>query len=406
MERFKSRIKDIVRLLALSFVILSFSFECTSAQPVSVHLKKVADKLRGPIGMAVPNDGKGRLYVIEQGGKIRILAGDSVWKTSFLDLTKKIDAGNAAYSEKGLLGLVFHPDYKSNGRFFVYYSAPFKAPGFDHKGVLSEFRCKAGSCFADPLSERVILEVPEPESNHNGGQLAFGLDGYLYLGLGDGGGAGDQHGIAGNAQNLATWLGKILRIDIDGQAPYQVPADNPFVKDKNAKPEIWAYGLRNPWKFSFDESTGALWCGDVGQNTYEEIDKIEKGKNYGWRIQEAMHCFNPASDCKTAGLTPPLAEYNRTIGYCVIGGYLYRGKAIPTLKGKYIFGDWKGALFYLDEEHANYSMQYVLCSEKGTNETGFHINAMGRDSQGEIYVIGQKIIGTVFATGVVYKVIP
>ena len=222
----------------------------------------------------------------------------------------------------------------------------------------------------------------------------------------DGGGAGDQHGIAGNAQNLATWLGKILRIDIDGQAPYQVPADNPFVKDKNAKPEIWAYGLRNPWKFSFDESTGALWCGDVGQNTYEEIDKIEKGKNYGWRIQEAMHCFNPASDCKTAGLTPPLAEYNRTIGYCVIGGYLYRGKAIPTLKGKYIFGDWKGALFYLDEEHANYSMQYVLCSEKGTNETGFHINAMGRDSQGEIYVIGQKIIGTVFATGVVYKVIP
>ena len=378
----------------------------SQAQPVSVHLKKVADKLRGPIGMAAPNDGRGRIYVIEQGGKIRILSSDSIWKNSFLDLTKKIDAGNAAYSEKGLLGLAFHPQYKTNGRFFVFYSAPLKAGGFDHKGVLAEYTCKPGSPYADPKSERVIFEVPEPESNHNGGQLAFGPDGFLYIGLGDGGGAGDQHGLAGNGQNLATWLGKILRIDINGVAPYQVPPDNPFVNNKNAKPEIWAYGLRNPWKFSFDEKTGDLWCGDIGQNTYEEIDKIEKGKNYGWRIQEGNHCFNPSNDCKTSGLIAPLAEYDRNIGYCVIGGYVYRGKAVSSLQGKYVFGDWKGGIFSLDADRRDYSMQFVLCNAKGTNDSGFHINAMGRDQDGEIYIIGQKVIGTVFATGAIYKLIP
>lgn len=318
-----------------------------------VKIKLVADGFMGPVAMDAPKDGSGRLFICEQTGKIKIIKGGKKVEIPFLDISAKLDKPNKIYSEKGLLGIAFHPQFKTNGRFFIYYSARSLNPDSDNKGILSEYKVSAVNAdLADVSSEKIIMEVEEPEANHNGGQIAFGPDGFLYIGLGDGGGAGDKHGIAGNGQNLNTHLGKILRIDVNepvqkiesaslvpfenSKPAYTVPADNPFVARKDAKPEIWAYGLRNPWRFSFDRKTGRLFCADVGQNKWEEIDIIERGKNYGWRIMEGSHCYNPDTHCAQDDLELPIAEYSHETGVSVIGGFVYRGADIPTLQGKYI----------------------------------------------------------------------
>lgn len=371
---------------------------------ISIRLQPFATGITSPIGMDAPLDGTGRIFIQEQQGRVRIIKNGNVLPVPFLDLKSKIGSLNPAYSEKGLLGLAFHPDYKNNGRFFVYYSSPASTNSMDHTSILAEYHVsKEDPNRADP-TEKIIMAIAEPEANHNGGQLAFGPDGYLYIGLGDGGGANDEHGTNGNGQNLQTLLGKILRINVNGKPPYEIPTDNPFV-GKDFKPEIWAYGLRNPWRFSFDPVTGRLFCGDVGQNKYEEINIIEKGKNYGWRIMEAGHCFNPSSNCDITKLTLPIYEYSHQEGISVTGGYIYRGSSYASLHGYYIFADWSGKLFALKQDSAGkWNPVKVLVNGKAIKDTGFKINSMGRDENGEIYLITQTLFGPKSPTGKVYKI--
>ena len=277
--------------------------------------------------------------------------------------------------EEGLLGLALSPN---NERYlYVYYSA-----ANPRRSVVSRFNYNRAVA---PDSELVILEVEQPYANHNGGQLAFGPDGYLYIGLGDGGSAGDPQG---NGQNTSTLLGAILRIDVSGatvEQPYAIPPGNPFANGRNGRPEIWAYGLRNPWRFSFDRETGELWAGDVGQNHWEEIDIIERGGNYGWNVMEGNHCFRPPSGCESEDFIPPVWEYPLEDDACsVIGGYVYRGTAIPWLYGVYVYGDFcTGQVFglrYADGE---------VIEHKLLADTGLRIASFGQDNDGELYVLSQ-----------------
>lgn len=371
--------------------------------PLNLKMTKVASGFTSPVGMASPQDGTNRLYIIEQGGKIKIIKKGKVLPEPFLNVSSKLDGLNIAYSEKGLLGLAFHPQYKSNGRFFIYYSAPIKSSGFDHKSIIAGYRVSSNADVADVTSETIIMEIAQPESNHNGGCMAFGKDGYLYIGLGDGGGAGDKHGSTGHGQDLSTLLGSIIRIDVDGKKPYSIPPDNPFINQTNARPEIYAYGLRNPWRFSFDRATGRLFCSDVGQNKYEETNLIEKGKNYGWRIMEGNHCYDPPQGCNTSGLAMPIDEYDHSFGISVCGGYFYRGLMFPSLQGYYLFGDWNGKLFYLKEENNQWIRGDILVNGNSKNDIDVKLNSMGEDEKGEVYVITQKLFGPKSPTGAVYR---
>ena len=251
------------------------------------------------------------------------------------------------------------------------------------------------------------MEILQPESNHNGGMLQFGPDRYLYIGTGDGGGANDEHGAIGNGQDLNTLLGKILRIDVDKKFPYAIPADNPFVGKTGHKEEIYAYGLRNPWRFSFDSVNGKLYCGDVGQNKYEEINIIEKGGNYGWRIMEGYHCFKPSSNCDKSGLKMPVAEYDHDTGISICGGYMYRGNSYPSFHGYYFFGDWSGKMFCIRRQPDNtWKRIEVHVDDTKSNDISGKINSMGTDANGEVYVLTQKMFGPKSPTGVLMKIRP
>jgi glucose/arabinose dehydrogenase len=300
---------------------------------VSVAFSSVATVPGRPLAIANAGDGSNRLFVAEQGGRVYTIDGGTVGSAPFLDISAKVSGGG----EQGLLGLAFHPDFPSDNRVFVDYT--------DTNGdtVVASFAVPAGTPDAvDPGTEVVILTVSQPYANHNGGAIAFGPDGYLYIALGDGGSGGDPQN---NAQFLGTLLGKILRIDVDrssGGKAYAIPASNPFVGTSGARGEIWLYGLRNPFRFSFDRATGDLWIGDVGQNKWEEVDVARAGVgglNFGWRIMEGDHCYNPSSGCPTAGLTLPVVEYDHSLGCAVIGGNVYRGSAYPVLRGGYLFTD-------------------------------------------------------------------
>ncbi|MGH2729799.1 MAG: PQQ-dependent sugar dehydrogenase, partial [Actinomycetota bacterium] len=272
------------------------------ARAVELSLEVVAEGLAEPLAIIDPGDGSDRLFVVEQDGLIKILRGGHVSEQPFLDLS----AFTEGVGEQGLLGLAFHPDYSSNGRFFVDYT------DLNGDTVVAEYRASEDPERADSSSARVLLEIDQPFSNHNGGHIVFGPDGYLYIGMGDGGSGGDPQG---NGQSLDTLLGKLLRIDVDSRgagAPYGIPADNPFVNRSGARPEIWAYGLRNPWRFSFDPAREELWIGDVGQENFEEIDRASDqapGLNYGWNIMEGSACFSPPSDCDRSELVLPITEY-------------------------------------------------------------------------------------------------
>jgi glucose/arabinose dehydrogenase len=315
------------------------------------------------------------MFVVQQPGSIRIAMNGTLLATAFLDLTSKVDFGG----EKGLLGLAFHPQFPQNHLFYVHYD---RVSSGQMQSVIAEYQVSASdSNHADPNSERILLTVDQPFPNHKGGQLAFGPDGFLYIGLGDGGSEGDP---LHNGQNLQTLLGKMLRIDVDhrsGTLQYAIPPSNPFATG-GGLPEIWAYGLRNPWRFSFERGAGRLFCGDVGQDTYEEIDILQSGRNYGWSVMEGMHCFNPASGCNMTGLTLPIAEYTHAEGDAVMGGYVYKGAAIPNLSGAYIFGDFgSGTIWELTEAPAGTWTRAKLLS------TGRNISSFGQDVAGEIYVV-------------------
>ena len=343
--------------------------------PLVLATTSVVSGLNSPVDLQNPNDGSGRLFVVEQPGTIRIVTNNSLLPAPFLDIHTQVDFGG----EKGLLGLAFHPNYSQNRRFFVNYD---RVVSGQMQTVISEFKASSSNANqADPASERILLTVDQPFPNHKGGQLAFGPDGFLYIGLGDGGSAGDP---LGNAQSLQTLLGKMLRIDVDHTSPglpYAIPADNPFLNGTD-RGEIWAYGLRNPWRFSFDVPTGRLFAGDVGQDKFEEIDILQKGGNFGWNIMEGLHCFKPATGCNMTGLILPIVEYDHSEGDAVIGGYVYRGSAIPQLVGTYLLSDFQtGTIWGLTENPPGTWTRNQLLA------TGKNISSFGRDGAGELYVL-------------------
>lgn len=356
---------------------------CRSQDPPlpipDIALERVASGFRHPTHLTHAGDGSGRLFVVEQAGVVWTLKDGKRLPHPFLDLRDRVASGG----EKGLLSVAFHPEFPRNRRFSVNYTAG----GFwKLETIVSEFIVGADPNRADTASERVLLRIDQPYANHNGGQLAFGPDGYLYIGMGDGGSANDPHG---HGQNLGTLLGAALRVDVnqrEGSLPYAIPPDNPFIGKPGARPEIWAYGLRNPWRFSFDAGTGRLYAGDVGQHHREEIDLIERGKNYGWNIMEGTICtpgVNP--DCDSAGLEPPIWEYTQAEGISVIGGFVYRGKAIPALCGAYLFGDWgSGRLWALRHDGRRVTHHRLLLT------TSLAISSFGVDEQHELYVVDHR----------------
>ncbi len=327
-----------------------------------------------------PPDAPGLFFTTEQSGLVRVFPNnpDAAEAAVFLDIRDRVSEDN---NEEGLLGLAFHPEYAANGHFFVYYSA-----ASPRRSVVSRFNVSQDNPLAaNPDSELVVMEIRQPYGNHNGGQMAFGPDGYLYVGLGDGGSGGDPRG---NGQDLGTLLGSILRIDVGDATPdipYVIPRDNPFAGVDGARGEIWAYGLRNPWRFSFDRDTGDLWTGDVGQNQLEEVDLIERGLNYGWNVMEGSRCFSPRTGCDPSGLEPPVAEYGRSGGCSITGGYVYRGGQIPALEGAYLYADYcSGKVWGLRYDGQSVTEQALLA------DTDLLITSFGEDSEGSLYVLSRN----------------
>ena len=323
-------------------------------------------------------DGSGYLFLVLQEGQIIVFQNNDDVESLivFLDIRDRVDDSE---NEEGLLGLAFDPHYESNGYFYVHYTASSPA-----RSIISRFSVTVDDQQkADIESELVILQINQPYDNHNGGHIAFGPDGYLYIGLGDGGNGGDPHG---NGQNNRTLLGTILRIDVSDsseQKKYGIPPDNPFAGLKYEKNEIWAYGLRNPWRFSFDEETGLLWVGDVGQNKFEEIDIVEKGGNYGWNVLEGFHCYSDStSSCDSEEFEAPIIEYDRDEGCSVTGGYVYRGSIFNFLYGSYIYGDFcSGLIWALNYDGTKIVDVTILV------DSDLIISSFGEDEEGELYIL-------------------
>jgi glucose/arabinose dehydrogenase len=348
-----------------------------------VTFSLVANVPGRPLALANAGDSSGRLFVAEQGGRIYILKNGSVTSTPFLDISSRVSGG----SEQGLLGLAFHPDFPTDNRVFVDYTNA----GGDI--VVSSFRVPAGTPNAvDPTSEAIVITVEHSaHANHNGGAINFGPDGYLYVAIGDGGGSGDQDG---NGQDLGTLLGKVLRLDVSPATGYAVPGSNPFV-GKSGADEIWLYGLRNPFRFSFDRATGDLWLGDVGQNQWEEVDVARAGVgglNFGWRVMEGAHCYAPSSGCSTSGKVLPVVEYSHDFGCAVIGGNVYRGSAYPVLKGGYVFSDQCSGITWAVRANGTAAQPLVEVADVSGGVAGY-----GEDQAGELYAA--SLSGGVYRVG-------
>jgi uncharacterized protein (TIGR03437 family) len=352
-----------------ALLIAAFALAATQAQ--EIRTVQVASGVSNPTDIQAANDGSGRLFLVQQNGIIRILRGGAVVSRPFLDISSK----TTGTGERGLLGLAFPPGFAQSRRFYVHYT--------DLRGdtTLALYLVGADPDLADRASEVVLLKVTQPFSNHNGGQISFGRDGFLYFGLGDGGSGGDPQG---NGQNRNTLLGKILRLDVESDpGRVRTPASNPFTNVSGARPEIWALGLRNPWRFSFDRDTADLWIADVGQDNYEEVNfqsaASPGGENYGWNRMEGQHCYT--SGCNQAGLVLPVAEYTHAAGGCSItGGFVYRGAGSPGLRGVYLYGDLcSGRIWGIERQGANWSNRQLLAS-------GFSVTTFGQDEAGEIYV--------------------
>lgn len=339
--------------------------------PARVALREVASGLAQPLAIAHAGDGSGRLFITLQDGQVVIFDGTRILPRPFLDIRERVASGG----ERGLLSVAFHPDFPRNRQFFVNYT------NLEGNTVVSRFRAARRSPnVALARGERVVLTVAQPYANHNGGQLQFGPDGMLYVGMGDGGSGGDPEN---RAQDGGSLLGKLLRLDVN-QSPYAIPADNPFLNRPGVRPEIWAVGLRNPWRFSFDRATGDLYIADVGQNLWEEINFQPAvgpgGLNYGWRRMEGNHCFNPPSACDDGTLTPPALEYDHGAGESVTGGYVYRGSQVPELVGDYVYGDFiSGRIWAARREAGGWVNREILASS-------VLISSFGEDEAGELYL--------------------
>ncbi len=350
----------------------------------TLNLELVVDGLSSPVLMIDPDDGTGRMFIVQQSGQVLIRQDDAVLEQPFLDISGQISTD----SEQGLLSIALHPDFANNGQFFIYFTDADGNTQIERWTVSSD-----DPNIADPATAETILTVEQPAPNHNGGLLLFGPDGYLYVGLGDGGGQGDQDG---NAQNLGALLGKVLRIDIDtisGELAYGIPEDNPFVGTEGARGEIWALGLRNPWRYSFDRETGDLLIGDVGQGDIEEANLApagEGGLNFGWNPKEGPNCY-AVDDCDDPAFTDPFFWYDHNVGGCsIVGGYVYRGAAIPDLVGGYVTGDYcTGQIWAVDP---------VTGEASAPVESGLNISSFAEDADGELYVIDLN--------GAIYQLVP
>lgn len=407
----------------------------------NIKLEKVVSGINTPLAMVQP-PGDPRMFIIEQNGRIRILEAGQLKPTPFLDVRSKIKTLFQDFDERGLLGIAFHPKFKDNGKFYVAYSAHLDYQAdlgqmlwYDHSNVVEEYTVSSkDKNVADPSSARRILSTAWPQFNHNGHWIGFGPDGMLFVSMGDGGYANDWgigHNVTiGNGQDLTTNLGKILRINVDTRTdgkPYGIPADNPFVGNKNANPEIWAYGVRNPWRCSFDMGSTAaeLYCGDVQQNSYEAIKLIGKGQNMGWRrVEGMMRCFDyqkpddhPAN-CDKAGITPAIIEYNNCTakpdgckGISVTGGYVYRG-ANAAWKGKYIFGDWSKGFGEMDGQifvgTKGADGKWTMEVAKVTNMEGKlpYVLAFAQDGAGDVYLLSSITTGPNGSLDTIYKIVP
>ncbi|MFW5714163.1 MAG: PQQ-dependent sugar dehydrogenase [Brevefilum sp.] len=413
------------------------------------QLEQVAGELTAPVDLDAPDDGTGRLFVTDQVGLIYVIDGeDNQLETPFLDLQNRLVNLNPNYDERGLLGLAFHPNYAENGRFFVYYSAPLQtdAPsGYNHTSVVSEFTVsEKDPNIANPDSERIILQVDQPQANHNAGAIAFGpADGYLYIPLGDGG-AGSDRGpghtedwydanAGGNGQDVEdNPLGSVLRIDVDRGDPYTVPEDNPDISENY--PEIWAYGFRNPYRMAFDPAGDHdLFLGDVGQELWEEVSIVEAGGNYGWNVKEGTHCFSTANpgdpnaitDCPDTDpsgnlLIDPIIEFRNSkhpeggLSVSIIGGVVYRGESLPAWDGRYVFGHWsatagspQGGLFVAERaEEGLWDFQEIEILNRQEDALNEYLLALGNDQDGEVYVLTSLTVGPSGDTGSVYRILP
>ena len=363
--------------ISLATALLIF-VPCELQSAPTLDLLPVVSGLSGTVAITHSGDGSGRLFITLKSGQVRIHDGQALLATPFLDISPLLSTGG----EQGLFSIAFHPDYPTNGFFFVNYT--------DTSGntVIARYSASADPNIAAPASAVIILTVSQPFDSHNGGQLQFGPDGYLYIGMGDGGSGGDP---LNNAQNPGSLLGKMLRIDVNGALPYAIPADNPFSN------EIWASGLRNPWRFSFDRLTGDLFIADVGQSNREEVNfqaaGSAGGENYGWRLMEGTACFNPAQNCNDGSLTLPIVEYDHNQGDCSItGGYRYRGTLFPGLQGTYFYGDLcTGKISGAVQTAGGWTSELLL-------DTGLTVTTFGEDENGEVYV-GD------FSGGMVYRIV-
>jgi len=359
--------------------------ESTAMQPTAVKLQRVFKNV--PLDVIVymtqaPDDDR-YWYVVEKSGRVLRIENnpDATDAKVFIDISDRVDAGP---SEAGLLGMAFHPQFRTNG--YVYLSYTGNDGGL--KSYISRFKSLDSNESLDAATEKRLLEVAQPYSNHNGGQVEFGPDGFLYIGLGDGGAGGDPKG---NGQNVNTLLGSLLRIDVDHGDPYAIPAENPFAKNKKGRPEIYAWGLRNPWRWSFDRETGRLWLADVGQDSWEEVNIIDKPGNYGWNGKEGSHCYKSAH-CANPEFIDPVIEYNHDEGCSITGGYVYRGKQIPGLNGIYLYSDFcSGKLWGARQTGSGAYQSFQLL------DTNLNVASFTQGNDGEIYLVHLR--------GAVYKLV-
>ena len=442
-----------IRSIMLLTLLLILAYGCkkdddNNTPAKTPDLKVVADNLVSPLGVVSVPDDSHRLFVIDQIGKVWIIGADgNKLATPFIDVSSKLVTLTAGYDERGLLGLAFHPDYKNNGRFFIYYTLPPRPGGpqagssWNNLSRISAFKVSAAnSNVADMSTEQVLLDLDDPQSNHNGGTLAFGPDGYLYIAIGDGGGADDvapghvadwyAANAGGNGQDIETNLfGNILRIDVNSGSPYGIPADNPFVS-KVGKDEIYAYGFRNPYRFSFDMGgTHQLYVGDAGQSLYEEISIVTKGGNYGWNVKEGTHCFNAASDKTELGSCPmvdtfgkplidPVIEMKNAanpsggVATTIIGGNVYHGDSLPAFSGKYIFGIYSqpgttpnGQIFVANPSTSGLWSFDMIQLKNNPPDIGYYLKGFGQDEKGELYLTVSGAAGPSGTTGKVLKLV-
>jgi glucose/arabinose dehydrogenase len=420
-----------MKYLRLFLLLVSSATFAAESRPVGIALKQIATNFTSPTVLAQLPDG--RLLAGDQVGVISLIGSDA----PFLDLRPKMAKLNQGFDERGLLGLALHPQFKENAKVYVYYSAPKRAEApadWDHTSHLSEFKVQGDK--VDPASERIVLQIDQPYFNHHSGRLAFGPDGYLYIAVGDGGNANDQgkRPETGNGQNLDTLSGKILRIDVNKGQPYGIPQDNPFASGGKGKPEIYAWGLRNPWSLTFDRGgKHELFAADVGQDRFEEVNIITKGGNYGWNIREGFGCFDPKApksppaDCPKKGasgepLIDPILAYKsfrsfakdpEATGISVTGGYVYRGKALPELQGKYIFADWSrnwavaDGVLLVASPAADNKWTFQPLQVEGLKDGGLkaYVTAFGEDNDGELYVLTTGRNSLTGTTGKVYKIV-